>query len=330
MEPEKQAASLVPKDLEITMSSEAPGTTVLKEVSGPNQGHASRRFANLTPYFFIAPAIFIVVAVSLYPIVYQIYLSFTDWYLLTSPDPVWAGLDGYRRLIHDSQFLDALVRTVWWTVGTVVLELIIAMPLALLLNRRFALNGFLSGIVLLPWVTPSIVVAYTWRWLLDSNYGTIHAVLEWLNIVGERSVLSDPSKAMPAVIVMSAWKGAPFLVVALLATLKSIPDDLYEAAAIDGAGAFRKFSDITLPLLKNVTAVTCLVLGILAFYSFDIIWVLTKGGPSQSTELVGVYLFRTFFERLEFSYAATMGVTMLLILGVFALVYMRVLGRQSK
>lgn len=312
------------------MSSDTPGTSALNTIAGTNQGESSRRKFQVAPYLFIAPAIFIVVAVSLYPILYQVYLSFTDWYLLSNPDPVWGGLDGYKRLFGDSQFRSSLVRTVWWTLGTVALEVIIAFPIALLLNRKFRLNGFLSGVVLLPWVTPSIVVAYTWRWLLDGSYGTFHAILEWLNIVGERSVLSDPAMAMPAVIVMSAWKGAPFLVVALLATLKSIPEDLYEAASLDGANAVRKFRDITLPLLKNVMVVTCLVLGILAFYSFDMIWVLTKGGPAGSTELVGVYLFRMFFERLEFSYAATMGVAMLLILGVFALVYMRVLGRQPK
>lgn len=310
--------------LDVSRSPSAPGPTQITHAK------SSRRAVKWTPYIFITPALLIVAAISLYPILYQIYLSFTDWYLLTNPDPVWIGLEGYRRLAGDSQFTDALVRTVWWTLGTVGLELVFALPIALLLNRSFILNGFLTGIVLLPWVTPSIVVGYTWRWLLDSNYGTIHALLKLVGIVGERSILTDPRMAMPAVIVMSAWKGAPFLIVAVLATLKSIPEDLYEAAAIDGAGAFRRLIDITLPLLKNVITVTCLVLGILAFYSFDIIWVLTKGGPSQSTELVGVYLFRTFFERLDFGYAATMGVSMLMILGFFALIYMRVLGRQSR
>lgn len=300
-----------------------PGATTI----GHLKSHRRRRLA--MPYVFVAPAMLIIAAISLYPIAYQIYLSFTDWYLLTNPEPVWAGLDGYSRLFHDSQFAQALWRTVLWTFGTVALELVIALPLALLLNRSFRLNGLLIGLVLLPWITPSIVVAYTWRWLLDGSYGAVHAVFESLNLVGERSMLSDPQLALPAVILMSAWKGAPFLVVALLATLKSIPPDLYEAAAIDGAGWGRQFRDITLPLLRNVTMVTCLVLGIMAFYSFDIIWVLTKGGPANTTELVGVYLFRSFFERLEFSYAAVMGVAMLVILGLFAMVYLKVLGRDS-
>jgi multiple sugar transport system permease protein len=296
---------------------------------GAAAGHARRRRPNWTPYAFITPALIIVAAISLYPIGYEIYLSFTDWYLLKNPDPVFTGLDGYRRLFSDSRAGESLIRTVWWTIGTVGLEYVIALPLALLLNRRFWLNGVLTGLILLPWVTPSIVVAYTWRWLLDSNYGIVHALLEAVNIVGDRSVLSDQDRALPAVIVMSAWKGAPFMAVALLATLKSIPDELYEAASIDGAGLVRQFRDITLPMLRGVTVVTSLVLGILAFYSFDIIWVLTKGGPASATELIGVYLFRSFFERLEFSYAATMGVSMLLLLVVFAGVYMRLLGKRA-
>lgn len=296
---------------------------------GSGVGQSARRRVNWTAYAFITPALIIVAAISLYPIGYQVYLSFTDWYLLKNPEPVFAGLDGYRRLLNDSRAGEALIRTVWWTVGTVGLEYVIALPLALLLNRRFWLNGILTGLILLPWVTPSIVVAYTWRWLLDSNYGIVHALLEAANIVGDRSVLSDQHLALPAVIVMSAWKGAPFMAVALLATLKSIPDELYEAASIDGAGLVRQFRDITLPMLRGVTVVTSLVLGILAFYSFDIIWVLTKGGPANATELIGVYLFRSFFERLEFSYAATMGVTMLLLLVVFAGIYMRLLARRG-
>ena len=282
-----------------------------------------------TPYLFIAPALAIIVAISLYPILYGIYISFTDWYLLKNPNPVWAGLDGYNRLIHDSNILSSLIRTGWWTVGTVALEYAIALPLALLLNRKFVLNGILTGLILLPWVTPSIVAAYTWRWLLDNNYGIVHSMLQFVGIAGERSMLAEPSRALPILIGISAWKGAPFMAVALLATMKSIPDELYDAAALDGASVWRRFTDITLPLLRQVSIVISLVLGILAFYSFDMVWVITKGGPGNATQLIGVYLFRMFFERLEFSYAATIGVGMLVLLAVFSIGYLRLLQREK-
>ena len=288
-----------------------------------------RRRTNWTPYVFILPALLIIVCISFYPILYGVYLSFTDWYLLKSPDPIWAGLDGYRRLVHDPDLRASLVRTVSWTLGTIVLEYAIGLPLALLLNRKFKLNGIFSGLILLPWVTPSIVAAYTWRWLLDSEYGIVQAVLHDLGIAGERSLLAEPNRVLPTLIVISAWKGAPFMAIALLATLKSIPPDIYEAAAIDGAGAFRRFTSITFPSIRKVSVVMSLVLGILAFYSFDIVWVLTKGGPSDRSQLIGVYLFRSFFERLEFSYAATIGVFMLLLLAVVSFVYLKLLPDEN-
>ena len=283
---------------------------------------------NWIPYAFMLPALLIVAAVAIYPIAYEIYLSFTNWYLLKNPEPVFQGLEGYRRLFNDPTIWSSLLRTCYWTIGTVVLEYVVALPLAMLLNRRSRVNGVLTGIILLPWVTPAIVAAYTWRWLLDSQYGIIHAILEAIGLVGDRSMLADPDRALTALIVISAWKGAPFMAIALLATMKSIPGELYEAAALDGAGLFRQFRDITLPLLRQVSVVLSLVLGILAFYSFDMIWVLTKGGPSNSTQLIGVYLFRSFFERLDFSYAATIGVSMLAVLIVFSTVYLRLAGRS--
>jgi multiple sugar transport system permease protein len=298
-------------------------TTAVKGASWRQQ----RRWA---AYLFIAPALLIVAAVSLYPIGYQFWLSFTDWYLLQNPFPVWHGLDGYRRLLDDQLFWQSLGRTGVWTVGTVVLEYAVGLPIALLLNRRSWVTGFLTGALLLPWVTPSIVVAYTWRWLLDSESGTIHALMHQIGIAGERSLLAEPSAVLPVLTAISAWKGIPFMAIALLASMKAIPADLYEAAAIDGAGKFRQFRDITFPLLRPVTVITCLILGILAFYSFDLVWIITKGGPSDASLLVGVYLFRLFFERLELSYAAVIGTSMLVLLIVFSTGYLRALGRNPQ
>ncbi len=305
-------------------ASKLPATARKRPRSGVALGHRER-----VGYAFIAPALIIVAAVSFYPIVYQFWLSFTDWYLLQNPDPVFEGLGGYRRLLGDGAFWRSLGRTGIWTVGTVALEYVLAMPIALLLNRRSRVTGFLTGVILLPWVTPAIVVAYTWRWLLDSQFGTVHYLLEKVGIAGERSLLAEPSAALWGLIIVSAWKGIPFMAVSLLANMKAIPAELYEAAAIDGAGRVRQFADVTLPLLRRVSVVMSLVLGILAFYSFDIVWVITKGGPGESSLLLGVYLFRLFFERLELSYAATIGVVMLGLLIVFSLVYLRLLGRSK-
>ena len=286
-----------------------------------------QRERRVNAYLFIVPALLIVLAVSVYPLIYEVWLSFTDWYLLQNPTPVWHGLEGYRRLLADPVVRESLGRTAFWTIGTVVLEYAVALPLALLLNRRSKVTGFLTGALLLPWVTPAIVVGYTWRWLLDSESGTIHAVLEAVGLAGERSLLTEPNAVLPMLTAISAWKGIPFMAIALLAAMKGIPAELYEAAAIDGAGRVGQFRDITFPLLRPVSVITCLILGILAFYSFDLVWVITKGGPGDSSMLIGVYLFRLFFERLELSYAAVIGVAMLVLLVIFSGGYLRALGR---
>lgn len=308
----------------------APLSSVAVTSSPAVRGESWRKQRRWAAYLFIAPALLIVAAVSLYPIVYQFWLSFTDWYLLQNPVPVWHGLEGYRRLVDDQLFWQSLGRTAYWTIGTVLLEYAVGLPIALLLNRRSWVTGFLTGALLLPWVTPSIVVAYTWRWLLDSESGTIQALLSQIGIAGERSLLAEPSAVLPVLTAISAWKGIPFMAIALLASMKSIPADLYEAAAIDGAGKIRQFRDITFPLLRPVTVITCLVLGILAFYSFDLVWIITKGGPTDASLLVGVYLFRLFFERLELSYAAVIGTSMLALLIVFSAAYLRTLGHNPQ
>jgi multiple sugar transport system permease protein len=288
---------------------------------------ANRKFLG---YVFIAPALFVVVAVSLYPLLYEVWLSLTDWYLLRSPTPVFQGLDGFQRLVKDQIVWESLGRTVIWTLGTVALEYLLGLGIALLLNRRTVINGVLTGLILLPWVVPSIVAAYTWRWLLDSDYGPVHYLLESVGLVGGRTLLAEPTSALAVMIVISAWKGAPFMAIALLAALKAIPQELYEAAAVDGAAAWQRFRNITLPLIRGVSITISLVLGILAFYSFDLVWVITKGGPSGSTTLLGVYLFRNFFERQELSYAATIGVASILLLFVSVVVYLRLLRRVSE
>jgi multiple sugar transport system permease protein len=280
-------------------------------------------------YLFMLPALLIILAFSLYPLLYELGLSLTDWYLLKGPDPVFQGLKGFQRLFADTAFRQSLLNTAFWTIGTVIVEYVVALPLALLLNRRSRLNGLLTGMILLPWVTPSIVVAYTWGWLLDSQFGIIHYLLHSVGIAKETSLLVDPHSALWVVTLISGWKGVPFMAIALLASLKAISPELYEAAAVDGATLWQRFRHITLPLLRGVSTVMCLLLGILAFYSFDLVWITTKGGPSDSTMLVGVYLFRMFFERVELSYAATIGVAMLAILLVGAVIYLILLQRTE-
>jgi multiple sugar transport system permease protein len=289
-----------------------------------------RRPMQFAPALMAMPAVVIVVALSIVPFGYGVYLSLTNWSFLKSASPHLQGFAAYRELFSDSSFWSATVRTLWWTLGTVAIEIAIALPLALLLNRRTPVTGFVSGMLLLPWVTPFVVLSYAWLYLYDGSFGPIHWLLAQLHLVGHASPLATSQSALWAVILISGWKGVPFLTVALLAARQSIPNELYEASAVDGASSLARFRDITLPLLKRTLIAMSFVLGVLAFYSFDLVWLMTKGGPGTSTTLVGVKLFQSFFNEGRPGYAAAMGTVTLLLLLVGALLTTRLAFRQRR
>jgi ABC-type sugar transport system permease subunit len=264
----------------------------------------------------VAPAVVVAFAIAVVPLVYQIWLSFQDWYMLRHPEPVFGGLVNFVALFNDGALWSAVLRTWIWTIGTVLVEIAIAVPIALLLNRETAMARTASALILVPWVTPFIVVGFGWRFLLDSDVGAIHLFLEAIGLAGSISVLTDPAGALAAVTFISGWKGAPFMVIALLAALKSIPAELYEAAEADGAGPLARFWHITVPSVWNTVVVVGLVLGILAFYSFDLVWIMTKGGPQDATTIVGISIYKAVFLDLRPAYAAAISVVMLI--GLFA------------
>lgn len=285
---------------------------------------------DIFPYVLIAPAIIVAVLVALVPLLYGIWLSFQDWYLLRNPTPIFGGLKNYRELFNDLGFWRSFGRTWIWTLGTVAVEFALGLPIALLLNRKSRLSQSLSALILTPWVTPFIVAAYGWRYLLDSQVGLVHSLLQFAGLVGNRSILSDPNLSLAMVTFISGWKGVPFMVIALLAALKSIPGELYEAARIDGAGVWQQFVHITLPLIRNTAIVIGLVLGILAFYSFDLVWIMTQGGPSNSTRIIGVEIYRTFFTDLRPAYAATISTSMLVVLLLASVITLGLRGKANQ
>jgi multiple sugar transport system permease protein len=304
-------------------------TASVEAVRGGAKLAALRRRVSgkLAPYVLVAPAMLAVLVVAVVPLGYGIYLSFTDWSLLSSSSAHLTGLDTWRELLHDARFRQALVHTVWWTVGTLIVEFGLGLPIALLLHRRTPVTGVVTGLLMLPWVTPFVVVAYAWQYLLDSSVGPVHAVLEPTGVVGEVSPFADPARALITITAISGWKGLPFMVVAILAARKGISDDVYEAAALDGATPWQSFRHITLPLLTPTLAVVGVVLGVLAFYSFDLVWLLTQGGPGDSTNLVGIELYTGFFRELRPGYAATMGTLLLVLLAVPSLLIVRLTRR---
>ena len=279
--------------------------------------------SKLLPYGMVGPAVLVAFAIAVIPLGYAIWLSLQDWYLLRRPTPVWGGFINYFQLLHDVSLWAAFGRTWIWTLGTVFVELLLGVPIALLLNRESPVSRLSSALILLPWVTPFIVLGFGWRFLLDSEVGPVHAFLRILGLVGSRSVLNDPVDALVMVTFISGWKGMPFMVISLLAGLKSIPAELYEAAKVDGANALQRFWHVTVPAIWNTTLTVCLVLGILAFYSFDLPWIMTKGGPQDGTTIVGIAMYKAVFQDLRPAYGAAISVVMLLLLLIASLTALR-------
>jgi ABC-type sugar transport system permease subunit len=277
----------------------------------------------LLPYAMVSPAVLVAICIAVIPLIYEVWLSLQDWYMLKRPEPVFGGLINYIALGKDGALWAGLSRTAIWTIGTVIVEVAIALPLALLLNRDTVVARTASALILIPWVTPFIVLGFGWRFLLDSDVGPIHHVLAFVGIAGDRSILTDPIGALMAITFISGWKGAPFMVIALLAALKSIPDELYEAAEVDGSGPIARFWHITVPSIWNTVIIVGLILGILAFYSFDLAWIMTKGGPQDGTAIIGIQIYRAVFLDLRPAYAAAISVVMLAILFVSSLLVLR-------
>lgn len=292
------------------------------------QAIGRRARLGLAPVGLLAPALVVALALSFGPLLYGLWLSLHHWYLLASPAPVFQGAAGYRELLADAQFWAVLARTAVWTAGTVAIEVVLGLGFALLLDRPGAVAERLSAVLLLPWATPFIVAAYGWQYLLDARSGPLHAALRAAGLVGDQSALADPALALATLVIISGWKGTPFMALALLAALRTVPPELYEAAAIDGASAWQRLRAITWPLIQARATVTAIVLGVLAFYSFDLPWIMTKGGPDTATTLVGVRIYEAIFVELEPTLAATISSALLGVLLVFAVLLLR-MGRAS-
>jgi multiple sugar transport system permease protein len=237
----------------------------------------------------------------------------------------FTGVANYVRLLHDDTFWLTLRNSFVWVFGSVSLQFVGGFAAALLLHQSFRGRAFVRTITLLPWIVPGVVVALVWEWLYQPNYGVINDLLMRLGWLHERVAwLSDPVLAMPAVIAANVWRGVPFFAIMLLAGLQAIPDELYEAARVDGAGVLQRFLHITLPLLRPIIVVATATRIIWTFNYADLIFVMTSGGPANATQITSTYTLLTAYSTLDFGYAATLSVVLLLIMLVFTILYLRI------
>ncbi|WP_432519761.1 carbohydrate ABC transporter permease [Kineococcus sp. SYSU DK006] len=277
------------------------------------------------PYAFIAPFYVLFVLFMLVPIIASIYLSLTSWVGLGTPE--WVGLRNYANLFTDSSFRKALVNTLVYVAVAVVVIVPVSLLLATALNSRgLRARDAFRATYFVPMVVSPIIVALIFSLVFDRNYGLANSVLQALFGIGGIDWLGDPTIAKVAICLVMLWRWAGYLTIFFLAGLQNVPKELYEAAALDGAGWWRSFTSVTLPALKPVTAFVAVTSFISAAQIFDEPFLLTQGGPSDQTLSVAMFIFRAAFQRQQFGYAAAAGVVLFVVVFLVSQGFNRLLG----
>ncbi len=273
-------------------------------------------------WLLIIPALLILGLVFIYPIARAFILSLFTNNLGTELQPVFSGLGNYARIFGDGRFWQSLWNTTIFTSISIFLELILGMIFALVLNQSFFGRSFVRTSTLIPWALPTAVMGLAWAWIFNDQYGVVNDILFRLGIIQEGITwLGEPTRAMLSLIIADVWKTTPFIALILLAGLQSIPSDLYEAHAMDGATPWQSFRQITLPLLAPQILISLLFRFAQSFGVFDLVQVMTGGGPAGATEMVAIYIYTTVRRYLDFGYgAALVTVTFLLLILVVAIV----------
>lgn len=282
-----------------------------------------KRGAGIWPYLLLAPALLIMLSVVIIPIINAVSMSFQS-YNLTRPKKIaFIAFQNYEKILQSSQFWSSLGRTGIWVLWGVGLQFVFGFALALLLNKNFRGRGIVRSVSLIPWVTPGVLIALMWRWILDGNYGVLNDILKNLGIISDNiAFLASKQFAMPSVIMTIVWQGIPFFALMILAGLQSIPEELYEAANIDGASGLQKLFYVTIPSLKNTIFVTTMLRIIWVANSVDVIYNMTEGGPAFATQTLSVYIYKEA-SVLNMGYASAMAILLMLVLMVVAIPYLR-------
>ncbi|WP_115944232.1 carbohydrate ABC transporter permease [Amycolatopsis thermalba] len=278
----------------------------------------------------VMPSLIPILVLSVAPLVMGLALAFTDARLVRDPDYDFTGIDNFTKLAGNAFFWDSLRIGLIWTVGVTLLQLAASMGLALLLNSGLKLQGLTRVLALIPWAMPPVVVAIMWQMIYSANGGPLNAFLGSVGLPADTNWLGDFSTALPAVIVVGVWVGMPQTTVTLLAGLQQIPQDLHEAAAVDRAGAWRRFTAVTWPSLRPiVTSITSLNF-IWNFNSFSLVYVLTEGGPGGKTMVPVLFIYLEAFKNRNIGYAAAMGLVLVIIVVLLLAIYLRSQFRDDR
>ncbi|MBD3305071.1 ABC transporter permease subunit [candidate division KSB3 bacterium] len=290
-----------------------------------------QRFSQASyPYFLLAPALIILVLIIFYPILYSIYLSFNNYVLIKPKEIQFIGLQNYVKLLKDEVFRIALWKSVVWTFWVISIELVLGIIGAWLLNREFKGRNLVRAVVLLPWVFPSVLTGLMWVWMLDDTYGVINDILYRIGLInGFVPWMAQSSTALYGIIVTQIWHGTPFFLIMILAAFQSIPDELYEAARIDGANLWQEFRFVSWPMILPTVLITTLLRTIWTANYVEIIQIMTEGGPGYSSLTLPIYAFRKAYSSLDFGYSSALSLVLVALLAVLVWLYMRLLKKRG-
>jgi multiple sugar transport system permease protein len=305
-------------------SPDAPVDT--QTVAAQRFWHTHRWQNRTAQVLFLAPAVIYMVAFFGYPVVKNFVMAFQEYTTSTfyTGEAPWVGFKNYSEVVSSPVFSKAMLNTVLFTAGSIAGQFVIGLALAIFFRRRFPLNGLLRSLLLLPWLIPLIVSGAVWRWILDKDNGALNRFLDAIGVANEHpGWLTSTSLALVAVILVNIWIGIPFNLTILYGGLQDIPEDLYEAASLDGASGWQRFRFVTWPLLRPVVSVV-LVLGVVyTIKVLDLILGLTGGGPANASQTIATQSYRLSFTEFNFGQGAALGNILIAISLVFAIFYLR-------
>jgi multiple sugar transport system permease protein/N,N'-diacetylchitobiose transport system permease protein len=309
---------------------------VARERAAPSAGPrpATRRHRlpgqGLLALALLAPSMIVVFGVVLYPLVRTLVLSFSDVNSSLQTSTPFIGVRNYRTVFGDPAFWDTVWRTAFFTIFSTAVELVVGVAIAQFLNQRIRGQWLFRSAVIVTWALPTIVNANMWRWILDASYGSLNGLLMHLGLIDHyHDWIGGPHQALVVVALADAWKTTSLVAIILFAALQTISPELYEAGVVDGAGAWRRFTSITLPLLRPAIAVVLVLRTIEAFKVFDIIYVMTRGGPASGTTTVAFYTYLQAFSNQRFGIGSAVAYVTVAFILVLCLIYMRLLNRSS-
>jgi multiple sugar transport system permease protein/N,N'-diacetylchitobiose transport system permease protein len=294
-------------------------------------GHRRSRGNGGLAAALLAPAAVVVFGLVTYPVLRTVWLSV---HRVLSPMPTapqeFVAFKNFGNALTDTDLLSAAGHTVYFTVVSTACEIVLGILLGLLMAQKLRFRWLLRAAVLMPWALPTVVSASMWRYLFNADYGPINALLTQLGIIDNyQSWLGTPTSAMNMIIVADVWKNTSIAAFFVLAGLAVIPTEINEAASVDGAGSIRRFFSITLPLLRPVIMVVMVLRTIEAFKVFDIVYVMTRGGPAGGTTTVAVYAYQTAFSNQNFGYGSAIALLIVLVVLILAIAYIRMLSVSS-